>query len=192
MSKQAPLVTINFAVTDYRLVSRIRSVLIVLVVALCGLSVVLFGLNANSRSQLSAVAHQVQALEASEAKVLPALQEREQLTRNLGEMASLIEARRFSWTRLLTAIEEVFPSGVALNRLEFDPRERVVALEGEARSPEALSALMIGLQRTAILKNPLLKRQSMEKGTLSFHVTVNYQETLASGPSPGAVRRAGR
>jgi len=124
MSKQAPLVTINFAVTDYRLVSRIRSVLIVLVVALCGLSVVLFGLNANSRSQLSAVAHQVQALEASEAKVLPALQEREQLTRNLGEMASLIEARRFSWTRLLTAIEEVFPSGVALNRLEFDPRER--------------------------------------------------------------------
>ena len=192
MSRRAPLATINFAATDFRLVRRVRTAVITAAVILSLLAAVLAGLSVRYRSQTSSVAQQVQELRASEEKMLPALQEREQLARNLGEMASLVEARRLPWTRLLTAIEEGFPSGVALDHLEFDPRERVVALEGEARSPEALSALMIGLQRTAILKNPLLKRQSMEKGTLTFHVTVNYQEAPASGPAPGAVRRTDR
>lgn len=192
MSKQTPMIAINFSGTDYRLVHRVRAILFAFAAALGIVAVVLAGLGASYRSKAAAVTREVQEVQAAGEKMLPALQEREQLARNLGEMASLVEARRLSWTGVLTAIEEVFPSGVALDRLEFDPRQRVVDLEGEARSPEGLSALMIGLQRTEMLKNPLLKRQSMEKGTLTFHVTVNYQEALATGPAPGTVRRTGR
>jgi Tfp pilus assembly protein PilN len=180
MNGRTPVVDINFATTDHRFIGRVRSVLFAASAALLCLAVALLALGSSYRSQSAGVRSQVQKLEAAGATIRPALLEREQLVKNLGEMASLLEARRFSWTRLLTAIEEVFPSGVALNRLEFDPRQRVVALEGDAHSPEALSGLMIGLQRTAILKNPLLKRQSMEKGTISFHVTVSYQEAVAA------------
>jgi Tfp pilus assembly protein PilN len=186
------MIAVNFSGTDYRLVGRVRAVLFAAAAMLVICAAVLAGLGASYRSKTAAVMEEVRAVQASGEKMLPALQEREQLAQNLGQMASLVEARRLSWTRLLTAIEDVFPSGVALDRLEFDPRERVVDLEGEARSPEALSALMIGLQRTEVLKNPLLKRQSMEKGTLTFHVTVNYQETLATGSVPRTVQRTGR
>lgn len=169
------MVTINFASTDHRLISRVRAGLIAAVIVLACAVVVMTAMSLSDRTRTAAVEKQAQALAASEEKLRPALEERQELVRNLGEMSALVEARRFSWIRLLTTIEEVFPSGVALKRLELNPRERQVLLEGDARSPEALSALMIGLQRTAMLRNPLLKRQSMEKGTLSFHVTVSYQ-----------------
>jgi len=169
------MIALHFASTDHALLARSRTILAGVIVALIALAAVQFALVLSYRSQAADVAQQVVELEATEEAVLPAMQEREQLVQNLGQMASLVEARRFGWTRLLTAIEEGFPSGVALSRLEFDPRERIVSLEGTTRSPEALSGLMIGLQRTDALTNPQLKRQSMEKGTLTFHVTVNYQ-----------------
>ena len=189
MSRKATLITINFATVDHLLISRVRAFLVGAAVLFVLLAAVQIASTASYRSRTVAVVEQAKLLEASEDTVRPAMDEREQLVRNLGEMTSLIDARRFSWTRLLTAVEEAFPSGMALARLEYDPRERLLALEGDARSPEALSSLMIGLQRTAILKNPLLKRQSMEKGTLTFHVTVSYDEVLAAGPVPEQVRR---
>lgn len=169
------MLSLSFATTDHALIARVRAVLAGIAVLLTILAAVQLVVGASYRSRMAEASQQAAALEASEESVRPALQEREQLVRNLSEMASLVEARQFGWTRLLSAVEDAFPSGAALNRLEFDPRERSVSLEGTALSPEALSSLMIGLQKTNMLKNPLLKRQSMEKGTLSFHVTVNYQ-----------------
>ncbi len=169
------IVTINFASVDHRLISRVRIGLFAAAALFVCAAVVLAVQAGSSRSRAAAVERQVKELAAAEEKLRPALEERQELVRNLGQMSALVEARRFSWVRLLSTIEEVFPAGVALDRVELNPRERLVLLEGEARSPEALSSLMIGLQRTAMLRNPLLKRQSMEKGILSFHVTVNYQ-----------------
>jgi Tfp pilus assembly protein PilN len=116
------------------------------------------------------------------------MQERQQLVKDLGDMSALLEARRFSWTQLLTGIEASFPSGVALTQLDFKSREGAVTIEGTARSPEALSGLMIGLQKSRSFKSPLLKHQSMDKGNLSFNVAVTYQEHLAAGADPGAGR----
>ena len=187
--KRSPLITINFAGTNFRLLMRLQRGLTVTVVLLGIMTGVLLWKANSYRVQSSALTQQVGEFTASIEKLRPAMQERQQLVKDLGDMSGMLEARRFSWTQLLTGIEAAFPSGVALTRLEFNAREQAVALEGTARSPEALSSLMIGLQKSRSFKGPLLKHQSMDKGNLSFNVAVTYQEHLAAGPDPGAGRQ---
>jgi Tfp pilus assembly protein PilN len=106
----------------------------------------------------------------------PVLLEREVLVKNLNAMSGLLESRRFSWTRLLTSIEAIVPIGVAMKNVDFDPRDRVLVLEGTAQSPEALRNLIVGLEQSASFKDPFLKHQSLEKGSISFNVVAVYHE----------------
>ena len=186
MKRQA--IAINFARTDYRLIVRLQRGGVIAAVLL----VVITGLllwTASSYRQQAAVAEQdVVDLAASAAKLRPAMEERQQLVKNLSAMTGLIEARRHSWTHFLTSIEAAFPTGIALTKVDFRPRDLTVVLEGVAQSPEALSSLMIGLQRSRAFKNPQLKHQSMEKGSLSFNVAVSYQGQRAAGPAPDTDR----
>ncbi len=184
-------ITINFASVNYGLIDRLQRAGVVALVVL-GLVTGALLWTANSyRLKNAAAKQQVRDLVASTGKLRPAMEERQQLLKNLSAMSGLLEARRHSWTQFLTGIEAAFPSGIALSRVEFDPREQIVILEGSAQSPEALSNLMIGLQRSRSFKNPLLKHQSMDKGNLSFNVAVIYQEHLAAGPAPDAGRKPG-
>ena len=184
--KRSALITINFARTNFRLLMRLQQGLLVAVVLL-GIMTCILVWKANSyRLQSAALTQQVKEFTASIEKLRPAMQERQQLIKDLGDMAGLLEARRFSWTQLLTGIEAAFPSGVALTRLEFNTHDRAVALEGTASSPESLSSLMIGMQKSRSFKSPLLKHQSIDKGNISFNVAVTYQEHMAAGAVPGA------
>jgi len=189
VTKRSALITINFAGTNFRLLMRLQQGLIVTVVLLGIMTGVLLWKANSYRMQSAVLTQQVREYTASTEKLRPAMQERQQLVKDLGDMSGLLEARRFSWTQLLTAIEASFPSGVALTRLEFNARELAVALEGTAQSPESLSSLMIGLQKSRSFKSPLLKHQSMDKGNLSFNVAVTYQEHLAAGADPVAGRK---
>jgi Tfp pilus assembly protein PilN len=141
--------------------------------------------------QGDAAEQRVRDLTAAAGKLRPALEERQRLVKNLGAMSGLIEARRHSWTQFLSGIEAAFPSGIALTKVDFNPRDLTVALEGSAQSPEALSNLMIGLQRSRSFRSPQLKHQSLEKGSLSFNVTVSYQEHGVAGPAPDTDRKPG-
>jgi len=187
--KRPALITINFAGTNFRLLMRVRQGLLVTVFLLGTMTGILLWKANSYRVQSSALKQQVGEFTASIEKLRPVMQERQQLVKDLGDMSGMLEARRFSWIHLLTGIEAAFPSGVALTRLEFSARELAVALEGTAQSPEALSGLMIGLQKSRSFKSPLLKHQSMDKGNLSFNVAVTYQEHLAAGLDPGAGRQ---
>jgi Tfp pilus assembly protein PilN len=184
--KRPALITINFAGTNFRLLMRLQQGLL-LIVVLLGITTGILIWKANSyRVQSAVLTQQVREFTASIEKLRPAMQERQQLIKDLGDMAGLLDARRFSWTRLLTGIEATFPSGVALTRLEFNRRELGVALEGMASSPESLSNLMIGLQRSNSFRSPLLKHQSIDKGNISFNVAITYQEHLAAGADAGS------
>jgi Tfp pilus assembly protein PilN len=188
MLKRPALISVNFAGTNFRLLMRVRQGLIVAIVLLGTMTGVLLWKANSYRVESSALRRQVGEFTASIEKLRPVMQERRQLVKDLGDMSGMLEARRFSWTQLLTGIEAAFPSGVALKRLELNAREQAVALEGTAQSPEALSGLMIGLQRSRSFRNPLLKHQSMDKGNLSFNVEVTYHGHLATGAGPGAGR----
>lgn len=184
--KRPALITINFAGTNFRLLLRLQQGLL-LVVVLLGITTGMLIWKANSyRVQSAVLTQQVREFTASIEKLRPAMQERQQLIKDLGDMTGLLDARRFSWTRLLTGIEATFPSGVALTKLDFNRRELAVALEGTASSPESLSNLMIGLQRSSSFRSPLLKHQSIDKGNISFNVAITYQEHLAAGSDQGA------
>lgn len=192
MRQHLPAITINFSGTDYRLAARVRAGLLLVSLGLLCIAAGMFWMTHATRASAAAVDRRVQELESAQEKLEPLVQERQQVVEQLTAMADILDARRFSWTRLLTRIEEVFPSGAALERLEFHPRERTVILEGKARSPEALSALMIGLERSRSFTNPLLKHQSMDKGILTFNVTVISQDVPADDGAAGIARRKAR
>jgi len=185
---KGPVITVNFARTDFRLIARLQwgGIAVIALLVVSGGSLLWA---ANSYRQQGEVAErQLRDLAASAAKLRPAIEERQQLVKNLSDMSGLIEARRHSWTQFLTGIEAAFPAGIALTKVDFRPRDLTAVLEGEAQSPEALSGLMIGLQRSRSFKNPQLKHQSMDKGSLSFNVAVTYQGHTVSGPGPEADR----
>jgi Tfp pilus assembly protein PilN len=184
-------ISINFARTDYRLIARLQwgGIAAILLLGICA-GALLWTVN-SYRHEAAAAEQRVTDLAASAGELRPAMEERQQLVKNLNAMSGLIEARRHSWTLFLTGIEAAFPSGIALTKVDFNPRELTVVLEGSAQSPEALSGLMIGLQRSRSFKNPQLKHQSMDKGSLSFNVAVSYQEQSVAGPAPDTDRKPG-
>lgn len=186
--KDRPAINVNFARTDYRLIARLQRGVVAAIALFCILAGALLWTAGSYRHQAAAAEQQVKDLAGSAGKLRPAIEERQQLVKNLSAMSGLIEARRHSWTQFLTGIEAAFPTGIALTKVDFRPRDLTVVLEGDARSPEALSGLMIGLQRSRSFRNPQLKHQSMDKGSLSFNVAVSYQGHGAAGPAPVADR----
>jgi len=183
-----PEITVNFARTDYRLIARLQWGGIAAIAMLSIIAGALLWSASSYRDQGAAADRHVKDLADSAGKLRPAIDERQQLVKNLSAMSGLIEARRHSWTQFLTGIEAAFPAGIALTKVDFHPRDLTVVLEGAAQSPEALSGLMIGLQRSRSFKNPQLKHQSMDKGSLSFNVAVSYQGHSVAGSASGADR----
>jgi len=191
VKKRPAAITINFSSTDYRLIARLQWGGIAAIVLLGIIAGALLWTVNSYRHQVAVAEQKMRDLAASAMKLRPAMEERQHLVKNLSAMSGLIEARRHSWTRFLTGIEAAFPAGIALTKVDFSPRDLNVVLEGSAQSPEALSGLMIGLQRSRSFKNPQLKHQSMEKGSLSFNVAVSYQEHSVAGPVPDTDRKPG-
>jgi Tfp pilus assembly protein PilN len=183
------VIAINFSGTDYRLAARVRAGLLLVSFGLLCTAAGMLWMTHATRASAANLEQRVRALEAAQKQLEPLVKERKQVVEQLTAMAGVLEARRLSWTRLLTMIEEAFPSGAALDRLEYHPREHTVILEGKARSPEALSALMIGLERSRSFTNPLLKHQSMDKGILAFNVTVISQDDPADSGTAGTAHR---
>lgn len=165
----------NFASRDYRLSSLLVSGLAAAGAVLLMIAVIMVWTAFSHRDEKTARARQTADLTARNEEMRSSLEEREGLLRDLSAMAGLIEARKFSWTRLLTGVEEVFPAGAALERLQYDPKDRSLVLDGRAQSPEALRNLMVGLEKSPLFKDPLLKHQSVEKGVISFTVGAHYR-----------------
>ena len=165
----------NFATRDYRISARIVAGLAVVsaVLLLVFLGIAITALT--GRSEGATLDRQVADLAGRTEKLQAVLNERDRLLKELGNMTALMESRRFSWTSLLTNIEQVFPAGVALDRLQCNPKERSLLLEGRAQSPESLRNLVIGLERSPAFSDSQLRHQSVERGVISFTIGVRYR-----------------
>jgi Tfp pilus assembly protein PilN len=137
------------------------------------------------RADIAAMGKRVKEVGAAEEQVRPLLAERDRIIKDLTAMKGLLESRRFSWTQLLTSIEKIFPVGVALKKIDYNPRDRSLTLDGTAHSPESLRNLMVGLERSDLFRDPYLKHQSLEKGSISFNVVAFYKENKAAGMVQG-------
>ncbi len=140
---------------------------------------------ASLRAELSAAQQKVRDAGASDTGAKTLMGEREKLVKDLDSMTGLLEARKFSWTGLLTSIEGVVPVGVALTKVDFNPTGRSLTLDGKAQSPEALRNLVVGLEKSDAFQDPLLKHQSIEKGIISFNVVAVYRGHKRTGVAQG-------
>ena len=179
------MITINFASRNYRLVGRIRAGLIAGSIILAAMMVVMLWTIVSFRASIPSMERTLRELEAADEQISPVLQEREHLVKDLTAMSGLMESRKISWTRLLTNIEAVIPKGVALNHVVFNPRDSSLMLDGVALSPESLGTLVVGLEKTASFKDPFLKHQSLEKGSISFNVVAVYRENTRLAVAQG-------
>jgi len=170
------MISINFASRNYRRAARAVQALAAGSVVLALLTAVLAGKAASLRADIAVMQKKLQEAEAAGRQVKPALMEREGLVKDLNAMSGLMDARRFSWTRLLSSIESVVPVGVALQKVQYSPRDRSLALDGTAQSPESLRGLVVGLEKSPSFRDPFLKHQTLEKGSISFNVVAVYRE----------------
>ncbi len=170
------MITINFASRNYRFAARLSAGLVVMNVLLASLMAFQVWNYSEARADRVALEQKLKQQSEREEQLRPVLVERAQTVSDLTAMAGLMEARRFSWTRLLTGLEKAFPVGVALTKLDFNPKDRTLVIDGVAQSPEALRNLMVGLEKSAYFKDPLLKHQSIDKGTISFNVASFYTD----------------
>ncbi|HEX9019672.1 MAG TPA: PilN domain-containing protein [Nitrospirota bacterium] len=179
------MIAINFASRNYRFAARIQAGLLAGSVLL---GVVMAGMiwsAVSLRANIAAMDRKVKDAQAADEQTQSLLRERDQLTKDLSAMSGLLESRKLSWTRLLTGIETVVPRGVALKKVEFNPKDRMLALEGIAQSPESLRTLVVGLEKSDSFKSPFLKHQSVDKGNISFNVVAVYQEDKNAGVARG-------
>ncbi len=179
------MITINFASRNYRLVGRIRIGLIAGSFLFAVMTAGMLWTTISLRADKAAMDRTLRGLEAAEEQARPLLVERDRLTKDLTAMSGLLESKKISWTRLLTSIEAVVPAGVALQHVEFSPKEVTLTLSGLAQSPESLRNLVVAMERAASFKNPFLKHQSLEKGSISFNVVAVYREDKSTSVAQG-------
>lgn len=185
------MISLNFASRNYRLIARVLKGLMLGCVVLALASAVMLWSALSLRAETAELEEQVREARSRVETLQPVVQERERFIAELASMKELVESKQFSWTRLLTSIEEVFPFGVALDKIAYNSKSRALTLDGHAQSPEALRNLVVGLERSSSFRDPLLKNQSIEKGRISFNVTAIYQGPGGAGmaaalrPGPG-------
>ena len=123
------MITINFASRNYRLIGQFRSGLIAGSILLVAVTAGMLWTAVSLRTELSFLDRKLQEIEAADEQVRPVLLERERLVKDLTAMSGLLESRKISWTRFLTSIEAVVPVGVALKKVEFNPKDSTLTLE---------------------------------------------------------------
>ncbi len=170
------MISINFASRNYRAVAWMAQALIAGSIILALGSAGMVWRTVSLRTDISAVQQKIKKTEASDEQLRSVLAEREQLVKDLNAMSGLMDARKFSWTRFLTSIEAAVPVGVALKKVEFNPKDRALSIDGLAQSPESLRNLVVGFERSSSFTDPFLKHQSLDKGIISFNVVAVYHE----------------
>ncbi len=179
------MISINFASRNYRLIGRIQAGLAAGCVVLALIAGGMLWTASSFRASIAAADRDMIERRKADDQVRSLLSEREKLVKNLFAMSGLMESRKFSWTKLLSSIEAVVPTGAALTSVEYNSGSHALALEGAAQSPESLRNLVVGLEKSASFNDPFLKHQSLEKGIISFNVVAVYREdastTVVSG-----------
>lgn len=175
------MISINFASGNYRHASRIAQALAAGSVILALAAAVMIVKAVSLRADIAAMQTKLQEAETADQQVKPVFVERERLVKDLNAMSGLMDARRFSWTRLLSSIESVVPLGVALQKVQYNPHDHTLVLDGTAQSPESLRGLVVGLEKSPSFKDPFLKHQTLEKGSISFNVVAVYHERKDAG-----------
>jgi Tfp pilus assembly protein PilN len=92
----------------------------------------------------------------------------------------VITKRAFSWTRLLTDLEEAVPPGVTIHGIQLDAKGAIITLSGLALSLKELTVLIISLEDHRAFRDAVLdQHRVLENNLVEFGLTVRYRSPLA-------------
>ena len=126
--------------------------------------------------------------------------ERDRLTLSAAQMTAiqqevqfinqLAEKRSFSWTQLLSDLEEAVPAGISIGTIHREVKTATITIDGHATSMGTLQTLMTTLQARQAFHQPVLHHHQLidashldgggerEAGRVEFSVTVQYRGIL--------------
>lgn len=115
----------------------------------------------------------------------------ESLGREVAFANQVLAKRAFSWTRLLTDLEEAVPKRVSLGSVRLNFKDSIITLQGAARTIQDLIALVNSLEDHPAFRNVVLAqhhfREESRPGSgktselttsVSFSLTVDYRTGL--------------
>lgn len=115
------------------------------------------------------------------------------IQQDVGFVNQLAEKRRFSWTQLLHDLEEAFPAGTSIGKIQRDAKASTITVDGHAASMGDLQALMTRLQTRPAFRQPVLHQHQLadsthsdgggERTTVAFSLTVVYRWLLEKAES---------
>ncbi len=128
---------------------------------------------------------------------LTGIQLTEERIQDLGREVSfanqVLAKRAFSWTRLLTDLEEAIPKRVSLSSVRLNFKDSTITLQGAARTLQDLTGLVDDLENHPAFHNVMLSQhhfqEDLEKSAggdpkkeplkfVSFSLTVDYRPAL--------------
>ena len=100
----------------------------------------------------------------------------------------VVERKSFSWSRLLSVIEDVIPRGVYLTALEpqIDNRGRIrIKMEARGRSVADISTFIAGLEQTPVFKDVAVsvEERNLEDGLAEISVSMDAEYLPQEIPS---------
>jgi Tfp pilus assembly protein PilN len=126
------------------------------------------------------------------------------LPREVGFAKQLADQRAFSWTRMLSDLEEAVPPSVSLGSVALTPRESIVTLNGSALTLKDVTAFVNALEnhrafRDVVLSQHRVKESTKEEGhhyrqrpAVEFTLTVTYRPHPDLLPHSGGEGRSER
>ncbi len=101
----------------------------------------------------------------------------ERLPRDIAFANRLIAQRTFSWTTLLSDLEQTVPQGLAIKGIQNDFKESItIRLSGSALSFDAVTAFTLALGEHPTFHDPrLAQHREREDGVVDFNLTVGYR-----------------
>jgi hypothetical protein len=117
---------------------------------------------------------QFEALLAREGLTLPG----DQIALVQGKIAFanlLSEKRAFSWTRLLSELEETVPANVSIGSVKLDFQQSNIVVDGLARSLQDVNLFVQTLQTHRAFQNAVLAKHEVHKGRDGEAVTMSIE-----------------
>jgi len=118
---------------------------------------------------------------------------RKMLAQEISFSKRVAEQHAFSWTHMLSALEETVPPRVSINSVVLAPKEAVISLSGSALALADVTAFVNALENHRAFRNVVLSqhriKESVKDGeshtpsrpTVEFMLTVTYRP---AAPSP--------
>lgn len=159
--------TINLVTKTYlddRLISRIGTVIIIILLSILMLNVYF---SATIAGKIGRISTKIAEIESKFAKRPVGVSEKEftELTAKISFYNSIIRKKSYNWLNILDQMEQVVPEGIAISSLRPDLKQQIIKIEGRAKNFKLVQIFIDKLNDSKVFTSVLLLSHSYEKNS---------------------------